>query len=271
MAKKHQEEEHGESAPLWIISFADLVTLMLSFFVILAAGNNKEASYDPEFAEIVAAVQSAFKNLQPAEAQAADARANFKDIVKALMALANKNGGPLNKGDSQDKGIHGKSFRVRRLRDGMEITMGGPVMFEPFAAKPTPQGEEQLQQVFAIIKGHRNIVEIRGHAAEEPWPADWTYQDMMKLSYARAEYVAKKLIENGTDPRAVRLMAVGPNEPVAREVYDAAARGDNRRVEVIVRESLIDDYLGQAPASPFPATAPVATPATSQPAQKSNH
>ncbi len=50
--KKHVEEDKGESAPLWIISFADLVTLMLSFFVILAAGNPKEASYDPEFAAI---------------------------------------------------------------------------------------------------------------------------------------------------------------------------------------------------------------------------
>ncbi len=256
MAKKHQEEEHGESAPLWIISFADLVTLMLSFFVILSAGNPKEASYSPEFAEIVAAVQSAFKNLQPTEALASDSQTDFNALVKALKALANKNGGPMNKGDSQEKGIHGKSFRVRRLRDGMEITMGGPVMFEPFAPKPTAEGDDQLQQVIALLKGHRNIIEVRGHAAEEPWPADWGYQDMMKLSYARAEYVARKLIESGTDPRALRLVAVGPNEPVVREVYDAEARGDNRRVEIMVRESLIDDYVGQTPAHRPAASAP---------------
>lgn len=264
MPKKHQEEEHGESAPLWIISFADLVTLMLSFFVILAAGNPKETSYDPDFAEIVSAVQSAFKNLQPAEAEAGTPSAGeFKAMVKALLALAKQNGGALNKGDSQEKGIHGRSFRVRRIRDGMEITMGGPVMFEPFAARPTTAGEEQLDQVIAIVRGRRNIIEIRGHAAEEPWPADWTYQDMMKLSYARAEYVAQKLIESGTDPRAVRLVAAGANEPVAREVYDANARGDNRRVEIFVRESLIDDYLGQPPAPPAQTT-PSATQPTSK-------
>jgi hypothetical protein len=130
----------------------------------------------------------------------------------------------------------------------MEITIGGPVMFEPFAAKPTEEGQTQLRQIIELVKGHRNVVEIRGHAAEEPLPADWTYADMMKLSYARAEFVAEELIHTGADPRQLRLVAVGANEPIARGVYDQAQRGDNRRVEIIVRESLIDDYVGQTPA-----------------------
>jgi chemotaxis protein MotB len=256
MAKKHVEEEHGESAPLWIVSFADLVTLMLSFFVILSCGNNKETSTaDPEFAAVVAAVQAAFKNVPPVDA--ADPKADFNELVKKIMAMASKKegAGAANKGDSKDQGIHGKSFRVRRLRDGMEITIGGPVMFEPFAAKPTTEGEQQLRDVINLIKGHRNIIEIRGHAGDEPWPADWTYSDTMKLSYQRAEFVSAQLVAQGTDPRTIRLMAVGPNEPVAKEVYNKESRGDNRRVEIIVRESLIDDYVGQTSTN-GPATQP---------------
>ena len=56
-----------------------------------------------------------------------------------------------------------------------------------------------------------------------------------------------ELILRGVDRRTIRLVAVGPNEPVARTVYNPAKRAQNRRVEIIVRESLIDDYLGQAP------------------------
>ena len=258
MAKKHVEEDHGESAPLWIVSFSDLVTLLLSFFVILSCGNTKEVGADPEFAAIVAAVQSAFKNAPPVDVNTP--KADFNELVRKIMAMASKKegAGAANKGDSPDKGIHGRSFRVRRLRDGMEITMGGPVMFEPFAAKPTAEGEQQLQELIALIKGHRNVIEIRGHAGDEPWPADWTYADTMRLSYQRAEYVGSQLIAHGTDPRTVRLMAVGPNEPVAREVYDKERRSDNRRVELIVRESLIDDYVGQAPSN-GPATRPAHT------------
>src|SRR5687767_10003154 len=244
---KCEHEEQGETAPLWIISFADLVTLLMSFFVILAVKPEGNASVtDPAFAEVASAIRAAFKHFPPPETGDGN---DYNDLVKKLMALMNKEG-TLNRGDSDEKGIRGKSFRVRKLRDGMEITIGGPVMFEPFAAKPTVEGQGQLQQVLDIVKGHRNIVEIRGHAAEEPLPADWTYADMMKLSYARAEYIAEELMRNGADPRRLRLVAVGGNEPIARGVYDETQRGDNRRVEIIVRESLIDDYVGQTPALP---------------------
>ena len=84
----------------------------------------------------------------------------------------------------------------------------------------------------------------------------------MKLSYARAEAVANELILQGVDPRTIRLVAVGANEPVALEVYELAKRGNNRRVEIIVRESLIDDYIGQAPVKNTRATRSASQPAT---------
>jgi hypothetical protein len=43
------------------------------------------------------------------------------------------------------------------------------------------------------------------------------------------------------------LVAAGANEPAKRPVYESAVRINNRRVEIIVRESLIDDYAGQSP------------------------
>jgi chemotaxis protein MotB len=254
--KQQQEEPAGESAPLWIISFADLVTLMLSFFVILSVKPEGTATVqDPAFQEVAAAIRAAFKHLPPAD-PTMDPRRDYEDLVQRLMALMNRDG-KLNRGDSEEKGVHGRSFRVRRIRDGMEITVGGSVMFEPFSVKPTNEGEDALRQVFDIIKGHRNIVEVRGHAGEEPWPADWKYEDALKLSYARAEHVGKRLIERGADPRTIRLVAVGPNEPVSRQAYEAVQRAENRRVEIIVRESLIDDYVGQSPAR-APSTRPAA-------------
>ena len=68
------------------------------------------------------------------------------------------------------------------------------------------------------------------------------------------------MVVAGTAPTGSRLLvAVGANEPIAREVYDPTKRGLNRRVEIIVRESLIDDYVGQAPVSTSPATQPAAS------------
>jgi chemotaxis protein MotB len=246
--KKAQEEEHGESAPLWIISFADLVTLMLSFFVILAAGNNGASSTknDPEFAKIVAAMRLAFRDTSPSDQAVLDAAATYDDLFRKIQELAKK---PRTKqrGDSDEQGLYGNSFRVRRLRDGMEITMGGPVFFEPFSGKLNEQGLEDVGHLAELLKGHRNTIEIRGHAGDEPRPSDWTFADAMELSHQRAVAVANELIKLGVDARTMRISAIGANEPIARGAQDLAKLSMNRRVEVIVRESLIDDYLSQTP------------------------
>jgi chemotaxis protein MotB len=247
MSKKHQEEEHGESAPMWIVSFADLVTLMLSFFVILAAGNNKSTGADPEFADLVAALKAAFSNVETTTEKSADPKADFKELVKKLSALqAPQVSGK--RGDADAKGIHGRHFRVTRIREGLELAMGGPVFFEAFSAKPTEAGEQQLKEIVKILRGHRNVVEIRGHVGETPWPSDWNYDDIMRLAYDRADYVGRVLREEGIDPRAIRLVAVGPNEPLKNTGGGPGTTGANRRVEIIIRESLIDDYISETPA-----------------------
>jgi chemotaxis protein MotB len=248
--KKAQEEEHGESAPLWIISFADLVTLMLSFFVILAAGNNGGASTknDPEFAKIVSALRMAFRDSSPADEAVLAAAADYEDLVNKLHAMAKKPR-QTNVGDSNEPGLYGTSFRVRKIRDGMEITMGGSVFFEPLSGTLTEQGMTDVRELAELLKGHRNNLEVRGHAADEPRPSDWTFKDLLELSHQRADTVAEELIKLGVDPRTIRVVAIGPNEPIARGAQGASNLAMNRRVEVIVRESLIDDYMGQSPAT----------------------
>src|SRR5690606_29002317 len=150
----------------------------------------------------------------------------------------------------------GKTFRLRRVRDGMEITIGGPILFEPFSAELTGEGREALNEIAEMLKGHRNKIEVRGHAAEEPRPADWDWDDAVHLSYERARHVAEELIGRGADPRAIRLIASGASEPIKRELYGTPDAGQNRRVEIIIREAQGHDYVGQAPVAPRVSTQP---------------
>jgi chemotaxis protein MotB len=241
--KAPEPEEHGESAPMWIVSFADLVTLLMSFFVILAAGRPQATATDPDFARVVAAVKAAFNNL-PDAPPSADPKKDLDEILRKLLALLKKDDKPKRggNGDTREPGVYGRSFRVRRLRDGMEITAGGPVFFEPLSAALAPGGREQIAMLGGVLKGHRNMIEVRGHALEEPRPENWSYEDAMRLSYDRAANVTAELIKTGIDSRAIRIVAVGPNEPLVRGAYDPARSADNRRVEILVREALMDDY-----------------------------
>jgi outer membrane protein OmpA-like peptidoglycan-associated protein len=64
----------------------------------------------------------------------------------------------------------------------------------------------------------------------------------MRLSHERAERVARELVAAGLDPRTLRLVAVGENEPLSKDEFGRTVRGDSRRAEIIVRESLLDDF-----------------------------
>jgi outer membrane protein OmpA-like peptidoglycan-associated protein len=183
-----------------------------------------------------------------------DLAIDFHSLLERLESMV-KPDMPKSLGDSEQEGIHGKNFRLRKIRDGMEITIGGPVLFDPFSAELTEQGKKAIQEIGNTLRGHRNKVEIRGHAAEYPQPEDWTFEDAMELSWMRTKAVANELILRGVDPRTLLYSAAGPNEPLNRRDYDAHKRGEGRRVVVLVRQSLIDDYMGQPTAS-TPLTTP---------------
>lgn len=252
MSKKKPKKQ-PQGAPLWMVTYGDMVTLLLTFFVMLCSIANFEDVND----RFMAAIQSIREALGMTgqAGKYVDPSVDFHSLVQKLESVV-KPAEPRDRGDSPEEGIYGKNFRLTRIRDGLEITIGGPVMFEPFSAVITEEGKASLSPIGDNLKGHLNKIEIRGHAAEVPRPADWTYDDAMQLSFDRAKAVQNELILRGVDRRTIRLVAVGPNEPVARTVYDPAKRAQNRRVEIIVRESLIDDYLGQMPRDDVPITPP---------------
>lgn len=253
MARRPKKVEAG--APLWVVTYGDMMTLLLCFFILLSAfANFEDPGSKSNAMAAIESIQSALGISSPA-ANRLDTVVEMNAVLEQILRKI-KIYDQHHKGDSQDKGIVGRTVRIRRIRDGLEIVIGGPVVFEPFSATLAAQGREAVAAIGDELKGHRNTIEIRGHAADDGRPSDWTREDAMKLSFDRAQAVANELILRGLDPRTVRLVAVGDNEPVAMEVYDPTKRGMNRRVEIIIRESQINDYVGQEPTG---------APATTQP------
>ncbi len=254
----------SSGAPEWVLTYGDMMSLLLCFFILLAAF----ADYSPGGGEPTPELKQALASIREAFGASSSASSSqeidFQELIKKLKSIAAKQV-PGHRGDTWEEGVYGKNFRLRKIRDGMEITMGGPVVFEPFSEKLTPEGKQALEQIAETVLGHRNKMEIRGHAAEEPRPADWTDDDALQLSFRRAKAVADELVLRGVDRRALVCSAVGANEPLATGVYDVNRRAQARRVEIIVRESLIDDYV--KPSSDEDARAKIlATPPTSTPA-----
>lgn len=227
-------------APEWVLTYGDMMSLLLCFFILLAAfADYEKGGSNSKMMEAVKSFQAAM-GLTGQQGTMIDDEVDMNTLLVRLEAISTMRA--KSPRDTQVPGIQGDEFRVRRIRDGMEIALGGPVFFEPFASQMTPDGLALVAEIGNNLRGHRNMIEIRGHAGDTPQPADWSAKDAWHLSYARAENVANELVRLGVNPRTMRLVAVGIGEPVKPKADGVADPLHQRRVEIIIRESLIEDY-----------------------------
>ena len=81
----------------------------------------------------------------------------------------------------------------------------------------------------------------RGHAAAKYLSESSVWQDLDELSYHRARNVKEVLVRFGLEDHVFRLEAVGTREPLNPRAVDAAAAAENRRVEIILTEELVEE------------------------------
>jgi outer membrane protein OmpA-like peptidoglycan-associated protein len=231
-------EEH-EGAPEWLISFADNVVLQMGFFVILfalamkapkgttpAAGQGSGTPQSGPTAEQLdwaIAVREAFNN--PVDPTSTD-----PNDYLLIQRLAARNGAAR----ASMSGPLGEEHDVRSLRPSEYYGLGGVVPFEQEAAELGEAGRAALAELVEHLRGHRNVLEIRGHVSA---PEAFGKPDRgMTLSYQRARAVADALAAAGFDWQQLRLLACGDNDRVVRDRYDAEGHRANQRVEVIVQD-----------------------------------
>lgn len=240
MAKKCKCPPPG--APLWVVTYGDMMSLLLCFFVLLAAMANFDER-DKLFMAAIESIRKAFGS-SGQSGYYVDKEVDFKSfLVKFETLFIPKE--QKNYGHSDEPGIDGKFYRVKKVRDGVELIVGGPIAFGRFSAELEPTMEELLGRLAKELRGKNNKVEIRGHSTNEPLPLESEYQDGLDLGYARARAVYERLVELGLEPRAMRVSSAGPYEPVLKQTYTDDRRAANRRVEIMITHALISDYLAK--------------------------
>ncbi|MFQ5489164.1 MAG: flagellar motor protein MotB [Phycisphaerae bacterium] len=240
MARK-AEDKAPEGAPDWMVTYGDMMTLLLCFFVLLLAMS--EIKKDERFRQVASSIRSAFGYDSTVEIAPGDVDP-VNSIVRQLQTIIvppYKN----QEGDAEDVGIEGRVQKITDVRDGIEIVVGGRVTFDRFSAVLKPVAQERLAQVAELIRGKNTKIIVRGHATRQPLPAESLFADPLELSFARAKAVAWALEQHGVRGQRIRLEAVGDREPLNRQAYSDERRAINRRVEIIVTESLLEDYAGR--------------------------
>jgi flagellar motor protein MotB len=249
MAKKAKCPE-PEECPEWIFTFADLVMLMMGFFVILwvlkPPENKKEASGEEQrkWLETVAEIRKPFGWVpDPLSADPVD-----KQALKKPDAPAGKGGQVPDPPD----GARGAEPLVTNVRPGTHVAIGGRLAFAPGDAALSGETQRVADEVFERIRGHRNIFQVKGHAAPDDFPDGAGPQKFMDLSLRRAQAVADYLVGKGVSPDVVRVQGCSTFEPIVQRAYGEGAQAMNRRVEVEVTNVSVPERQDRAAAKSVP-------------------
>ena len=153
----------------------------------------------------------------------------------------------LNKGRSHDEGIVGNNPSVRKIREGLEYIIGGKISFEEGKAELLSPAKLHLATFSAESKGLNLKIRVRGHAASKPSSRYRPYSSLDELSYARGMAIKEYLESQGIRSERITVEACGDNEPIISQAYDENDRARNRRVAIIVTETLVEEFQGQVP------------------------
>lgn len=154
-----------EGAPLWLLTYGDMVTLVLTFFVLLVS----MMVVDPKkFVEVLGTFQEAGgdgSNI-PQEVEPVPKEDFFIQIIKASTRRSPRPDG------GEIMSAEGEAVRVFSHRENYVVELGQSSFFAPFEVALTEQGKAQLEKVADILLAtNMNRVRLTGHYAPIEGPA----------------------------------------------------------------------------------------------------
>lgn len=233
-SRKNKEVEHVDNHR-WIVSYADFITLLFAFFVVMYAISSVNQS---KYKSLSDGMKSAFnKKDQNKSTQSTDDKADGPG-VKQTKGTYRDGLDDLNKSLS---GMESKDFNISRQQGWIEMNMSAGSLFDSGTADLKPEALIKLMQIAAKIKDLPYPVVVEGYSDNAPietpqFPSNW------ELSATRAASVARVLNAYGIGADHLIVTGYGEQFPIAENLTEEG-RSQNRRVNIIIAKNRNLDRL----------------------------
>lgn len=216
---------------MWIVTYGDLMSLLLAFFVLLLSFATMDKPRDVQ--EAMVSIKGAFGVL-PRELA-------YIQINPAPVRMRRPNKKVEELGRRVVRGLQvaGVQRDVKLTYDaagGLKITLPGQILYRTGETRVRPEAFPLLENVGALLSGlPETFFEIRGHTDNTSLSSDVLYRDNHDLSGKRADAVARFMNQNAEIPlNQFEIIACGSGQPIATNTTEEG-RSANRRVEIYVR------------------------------------
>ncbi|ROU01776.1 flagellar motor protein MotD [Marinobacter sp. R17] len=249
MRRRRAREDDQHNRERWLISYADFITLLFGFFVVMYSVSSVNEGKYKVLSETLTGVFNAPQHSvepitvgdrisrpePPAEDQViappvATAPANEANDEegrsKALESIANQ------LEDHFQTLINKGLISVETNENWIELSLQNSLLFGSGDAEPHYDAFPVVEKIAGILSGYDNAVRVEGFTDNQPihtaaYPSNW------ELSAARAAAVVRLLASNHIDPRRMAAIGYGQYQPVARN-DTREGRSRNRRVVLLI-------------------------------------
>lgn len=251
MARRRPTEVHINHER-WLVSYADFITLLFAFFVVMYSisqvnqGKYRVLSETFEHAFNAPGISSADPLVNPASPVitpipiAIPSANNDPGVIELEQEVARSNAGPdeqfteistLISGRFADL-IHDELITVTHNELWLQIELKDSILFESGGAEPSLQAQVIFDEIAGILKSYSNPVQVEGFTDNIPinsprYPSNW------ELSSARASAIVKLLANKGVAPQRLSAVGYGEFQPLASN-DNAEGRAQNRRVALMI-------------------------------------
>lgn len=263
MSRRKPKEEDHLNHEAWAIPYADMLVLLLAFFVVMySISSVNEGKYRVLSASLAAAFRGEPMTIQPVELgeqgrTTSESNVDLETIQQETGVVDwATDGMALPDGLPQDFYAGSEQMRegLERIADEMqqamsslidedlvevrqsqyyiEIEIKADILFPSGVAELSPNARPILEQVAEVLAPFPNPVQVEGHTDNVPidtgrFPSNW------QLSAARATSVVHLFRDQGIEPMRLAVVGLGEHRPVASN-DTPAGRNRNRRVVLTV-------------------------------------
>ncbi|MEJ2632063.1 MAG: flagellar motor protein MotD [Acidihalobacter sp.] len=257
--KRRKMPEEHINHERWLVSYADFITLLFAFFVVMyAISSVNEGKYRILSESLVAAFRTPPHSLEPIQVGKVEAAGPPADApLKSFPAPMRLDGLPESMapkletpkraarpappdirkmGATIEKRLSGlissKIVSVNVHKEWVDIKINTDLLFSSGSIVPAPGAKPVIQDVSQALRSLPVQIQVEGFTDNVPihspiFPSNW------ELSAARAASVVHQMTENGIQPQRLAAVGYGQYHPVASNATPQG-RAQNRRVELVV-------------------------------------
>jgi chemotaxis protein MotB len=247
MARRRRPEEH-ENHERWLVSYADFITLLFAFFVVMySISSVNEGKYKILSEALVGVFNDSERSMKPIPIgeqrplSVKPAEPLVKDSEQVDAGIGQSETDPLKEiADEVRAGfgdlIKSNQMTVRGNELWIEIELSSGLLFGSGDAMPSDKAFTIIEKVAKIIKPFDNPIHVEGFTDDQPistaqYPTNW------ELSSARSASIVRMLAMEGVNPSRLASVGYGEFQPVASNTT-VEGRGRNRRVVLVISRNL---------------------------------